>query len=280
MPTGRIGMPAPRSMWSAGFEQFHTLVLRGVEEVAVAAGCSVLSQTVATLEAELEVIRTWARQRLVDVVILKDLRRDDPRPPLLQAVGLPYVLAGDLRQSHAVAAVLTDNAGSMRSVLTDLRARGHERIGHIGGPARLLHSQWRLEAYEDFVAQHGLPSLQCEGDYSAASGARAARSLLSQEQPPTVLVFDNDAMAIGAAELMTDLGLEIPRDVSLVSWDDSLACQTHDPPLAVLGHRAHQLGISLGEVAIEVLAGRHDRLRRVEDTPSVTARGSLSGPSR
>lgn len=277
MPMGRIGMPAPRSMWSAGFEQFHTLVLRGVEEAAVLAGCSVLSRTVDTLDAELEVIRTWARQRVVDVVILKDLRQDDPRPPLLRAVGLPFVLAGDLRQSCATAAVLTDNAGAMQSVLTDLRARGHERIGHIGGPARLLHSQWRREAYEAFVTQHGLSSLWCEGDYSAASGAQATRSLLSREQPPSVLVFDNDAMAIGGADLVTELGLEIPRDVSLVSWDDSLACQTYDPPLAVLGHRAHQLGISLGEVAIALLAGEHDGLRRVEDTPSVTARGSLAG---
>lgn len=278
MPAGRIGMPAPRSMWSAGAEQFHTLVLRGVEEAAVPAGYSVLSQVVDTLDVELEVIRSWAGKRLVDVVILKDLRQDDPRPPLLRKIGLPFVLAGDVRQTGGDAAVLTDNGGAMRSLLEDLGARGHERIGHIGGPAGLLHSQWRREAYEEFVTEHGLPSMPCEGDYSAASGARAARSLLSLERPPTVLVFDNDAMAIGGADLVKVLGREIPRGVSLVSWDDSLACQTYDPPLTVLGHRAHQLGISLGEVAISLLTGDRTRLRRVQDNPSVSVRGSLSTP--
>lgn len=276
MRTRRIGMPAPRSMWSAGSEQFHTLVLRGLEETAIAAGHAVLSDVVDTPEAELAVIRGWAAEHRVDVVVLKDLRRDDPRPAVLRAAGVPFVLAGDVRQSGADAAVLTDNAGAMRKLLSDLLALGHRRIGHVEGPGSLLHSQWRREAYDAFVADQELPSLRLEGDYSAASGARAAGTLLSRDEPPTVLVFDNDAMAIGGTERARQLGLAVPQDVSLVSWDDSLACQISEPPLAVVGHRAHQLGMDLGRAASAVLAGTADGMRLERELPIVTHRGSLA----
>lgn len=276
MTAGRIGMPAPRSMWSASSEQFHTLVLRGVEEAAVAAGHSVLSQVVDTLEAEVEVIRAWARQRRVDVVVLKDLRRDDSRPRLLRELRMPFVLAGDVRQVGADAAVLTDNAGSMEALLEDLLVLGHRRIGHVGGPGRLLHSQWRREAYEQFVLEHALPSLGVEGDYRASSGAEHARGMLSREEPPTAIVFDNDAMAIGGADALSELGVDVPGDVSLVSWDDSLSCQTYEPPLAVLGHRAHHLGIELGTAAVALLEGDMEGTRRIAPIPTVTPRGSLA----
>ncbi|WP_245857434.1 hypothetical protein [Brachybacterium alimentarium] len=128
MAAGTIGMPVPRSMWSASSEQFHTLVLRGVEETAVAEGYSVLSAVVDTLEAEIALIRRWAHQRLVDVVILKDLRRDDPRPRLLRELRMPFVLVGDVRQTGAEAAVLTDNSRSMHVLLEELLALGHHRI--------------------------------------------------------------------------------------------------------------------------------------------------------
>lgn len=276
MAAGTIGMPVPRSMWSASSEQFHTLVLRGVEETAVAEGYSVLSAVVDTLEAEIALIRRWAHQRLVDVVILKDLRRDDPRPRLLRELRMPFVLVGDVRQTGAEAAVLTDNSRSMHVLLEELLALGHHRVAHVGGPGELLHSQWRLGAYVDFMADHALAPSYLEGDYGTASGERCVRALLALEEVPTVIVFDNDAMAIGGADALHRLGVDVPGDISVVSWDDSLSCQTYDPPLAVLGHRAPQLGTELGTAAIALLAGDPEAMRRVAEIPRIVPRGSLA----
>lgn len=276
MAAGTIGMPVPRSMWSASSEQFHTLVLRGVEETAVAEGYSVLSAVVDTLEAEIALIRRWAHQRLVDVVILKDLCRDDPRPRLLRELRMPFVLVGDVRQTGAEAAVLTDNSRSMHVLLEELLALGHHRIAHVGGPGELLHSQWRLGAYADFMADHALAPSYLEGDYGTASGERCVRALLALEEVPTVIVFDNDAMAIGGADALHRLGVDVPGDISVVSWDDSLSCQTYDPPLAVLGHRAPQLGTELGTAAIALLAGDPEAMRRVAEIPRIVPRGSLA----
>lgn len=276
MAAGTIGMPVPRSMWSASSEQFHTLVLRGVEETAVAEGYSVLSAVVDTLEAEIALIRRWAHQRLVDVVILKDLRRDDPRPRLLRELRMPFVLVGDVRQTGAEAAVLTDNSRSMHVLLEELLALGHHRVAHVGGPGELLHSQWRLGAYVDFMADHALAPSYLEGDYGTASGERCVRALLALEEVPTVIVFDNDAMAIGGADALHRLGVDVPGDISVVSWDDSLSCQTYDPRLAVLGHRAPQLGTELGTAAIALLAGDPEAMRRVAEIPRIVPRGSLA----
>ncbi|WP_245857436.1 substrate-binding domain-containing protein [Brachybacterium alimentarium] len=126
------------------------------------------------------------------------------------------------------------------------------------------------------MADHALAPSYLEGDYGTASGERCVRALLALEEVPTVIVFDNDAMAIGGADALHRLGVDVPGDISVVSWDDSLSCQTYDPPLAVLGHRAPQLGTELGTAAIALLAGDSEAMRRVAEIPRIVPRGSLA----
>src|SRR5699024_680235 len=117
-------------------------------------------------------------------------------------------------------------------VLAELRALGHARIAHLGGPADLLHSRLRREAYVEDVARHGDAPLTAQGDYSERSGALALETLLAGSggtAPPTALVCDNDAMAIGALEAAPALGARVPEQLSIIGWEDSMSCQLHDP---------------------------------------------------
>jgi len=274
-----IGITIPESVWSARSERFYTQVLHGLEDTAVAWGHTVLSHVAKSPEEELEVLRRWADREMVDLVILKDLLDGDPRPEQVRALGLRFVVIGDVRQ-HEHSAVTVDNADTMRLLLEDLHGRGHQAIGHVGGPAHLLHSRWRREAHLEIMTARRLPALFAEGDYGPDSGAEATRALLTCPQRPTVIVYDNDAMAIAGCEQAIAQGLRIPEDLSVVAWDDSVACQTHDPPLAVLDHLPHQLGVDLVRAALALLDDPDAPVRVAHEVPRLIPRGTLSaGPA-
>lgn len=313
-----IGITIPETVWSARSELFYTQVLQGLEDTAVPLGHTVLSHVAGSRSAELDVLRRWAGRGMVDVVILRDLQEEDPLPQQVQELGLPFVVIGDAHQEQH-SSVTVDNSGRMLRVLEELHGRGHRAIGHVGGPAHLIHSHLRREAYQEFARQHDLPLLSAEGDYGPDSGAAATRALLEgarleeallegargddagpdgaattvAEAPtgagrptsaaaatltgrPTAIVYDNDAMAIAGAEQISAAGLRIPEDISIVAWDDSPACQTHAPPMAVLDHRPHQLGIDLARTALALLEDPTTPVRLAHEVPRLLPRGTLA----
>jgi len=274
-----IGITIPESVWSARSEGFYTQVLHGLEDTAVSQGHTVLSHVAGSRDEELETMGRWAERGTVDVVILKDLLDADPLPATVQALGLHCVVIGDIRQDE-FSAVTVDNGGTMRRLLEDLHGGGHRMIGHVSGPPHLLHTRWRHEAHEEFSRSAGLPTLVAHGDYSAASGAAATQELLdlARRDPsrrPTVIVYDNDVMAIAGLERAGEAGLRVPEDLSIVAWDDSPACQTHSPPLAVLDHLPHQLGIDLARTSLALLEDPANTVRLAHEVPRLLSRGTL-----
>ena len=270
-----IGITIPETVWSARSERFYTQVLHGLEDTAISRGHTVLSQVTGSRAEELETMRRWAEHGSVDVVILKDLLEEDDLPGQVRALGLPFVVIADERQ-HEVSAVTVDNLGTMRRLLEALYSRGHRAIGHVGGPAHLLHSRWRCEAHRQFAEERDLPVLCAEGDYTTDSGATATQALLDGPQRPTVIVYDNDAMAIAGAGRVLTTGMRVPQDLSIVAWDDSADCQTHTPPLAVLEHRPHQLGIDLARTALALLEEPGTPVRLAHEVPRLLPRGTLT----
>lgn len=273
---GTIGITIPESVWSAGAERFYTQVLHGLEVTALARGHAVLSRVAGSVEEEIDILEQWSQRGLVDVAILKDLLEDDPRPGAAQRGNLPYVVIGDVRQERFASGVSVDNGGAMRRLLTELRDQGHEAIGHVGGPPQLLHSRWRLEAYRAFMRERALPVLTAQGDYSAASGAASTRTLLAGNTRPTVIVYDNDAMAIAGCDEAAAQGIDVPTGLCVVAWDDSPACQMHEPPIAVVDQQPDQLGVDGARAAIALIDDPAAATLIAQDIPQLIPRGTVA----
>lgn len=269
-----IGITIPETVWSARSERFYTQVLHGLEDTSVSRGHTVLSHVAADRDEELAALRRWAAEDMVDLVILKDLLEGDDLPDQVRELGLPFVVIADAHQG-GFSAVTVDNAGTMHGLLEDLHRRGHRVIGHVGGPSHLLHSRWRCQAHRAFMEARGLPVLFAQGDYSTDSGAEATGRLLEGWRRPSVIIYDNDAMAIGGADRALRAGLRVPEELSLVAWDDSPACQIHTPPFAVLDHLPHQLGVDLSRTALTLLEDPSAPVRLAHEVPRLIPRGTL-----
>ncbi|WP_033338608.1 LacI family DNA-binding transcriptional regulator [Catenuloplanes japonicus] len=135
--------------------------------------------------------------------------------------GIPLltVAPGD-HDDPAAIQVGVDQSGGARQATAHLLALGHATVAHIAGPQAWAPARQRLHGWRAALLDAGAPVHDpVEGDWSPASGFAAMRELLERRKPTAVFAA-NDHMAIGALRAITEAGLGVPADVSVVGFDD------------------------------------------------------------
>ncbi|HQS97724.1 MAG: LacI family transcriptional regulator [Novosphingobium sp. 16-62-11] len=132
--------------------------------------------------------------------------------------------------------VSMDDEGGARLATRHLADLGHRRIAMISGPSEYRLAGTRVDGWRAEMAEAGLDSgrLLEAGDFTYASGVRAARALLSRADRPSAIIASNDQMALATAEIAAELGLAIPADLSLVSFDNTPLVRFTRPPLTAV----------------------------------------------
>jgi DNA-binding LacI/PurR family transcriptional regulator len=106
-----------------------------------------------------------------------------------------------------------------------------------------------------------------------------ARRLLSSGERPTAIIYDNDVMAIAGLGVAHEMGLSVPRDVSIVAWDDSPLCQLVHPALTALSRDIPGYGALAARQSLSVIARK--TVESVQDkAPHLVTRGSTAAPPR
>lgn len=254
-----IGLALVRATEIMGAEPYFHEFIAGVERAVRPAGYSVLLNVLPDVDAELATYRRWSADGEVSAVILVDLEVDDGRPEFVRSLGLPAVVVGPPSAAEGFRAVWTDDDNAMRSAVEFLVGLGHERLGHVAGPAELLHTRIRQETFAQECARHGVTAASASGDYSRASGGRALRALLEGADRPTAVVVDSDLMALGGLDEAREAGLDVPGELSLLAWDDSAQCQLSEPPLSAVSHDVQVIGMLAGRELLEEIAGGASR---------------------
>ena len=170
--------------------------------------------------------------------------------------GFPVVIIDD-QEVQTTPWVGADNTTGAYKAVRHLINLGHRRIAHIQGPKEYLVSHDRYNGYLHALQEAGItpdPELVLEGDFLPPSG-RACASILFQlpaEKRPTAIFASSDEMAYGVISAAEEYGLSIPRDITLVGFDDdplSLhtrpALTTVRQPFFEMGQRGIQLLLSL-----------------------------------
>ena len=149
--------------------------------------------------------------------------------------------------------VHSDNRRGARLVAQELLHRGHRDIGIVAGPSWLWTGQDRLAGYREAIAAAGLDPDEVPvfaGDYSEHAGYRGTETLLkTSRQCLTGLIYANDMMAIGGMRYLTEQGICVPDDISIVGFDDISSAQHMAPPLTTVA----QPGFAMGEAAARLL---------------------------
>jgi DNA-binding LacI/PurR family transcriptional regulator len=147
-----------------------------------------------------------------------------------------------------------DHAGGARAATEHLLSLGHRSVAHVAGPEGSFAADERERGWREALAAASAPTARLvRGDWTSASGHIAGVSLA--RDPETTAVFAaNDQMALGLVRALADAGKEVPRDVSVVGFDDVADAADYRPPLTTI----RQDFDALGERAVATLVGAID----------------------
>lgn len=155
--------------------------------------------------------------------------------------------------------VRSDARAALEEVAELLTSLGHRRIGIIAPPLQTQVGQERRDVLREALMQRGVPArgiTVVEGDFRQDSGARAVRRLLNRRRPPTAIFAADGLMAVGALKGLRTAGLRVPRDVSLVGFDDAPWFDLFDPPLTSIAQPIAALAVAAVDAMLALITGQ------------------------
>ncbi|GHF13158.1 LacI family transcriptional regulator [Pseudolysinimonas yzui] len=150
--------------------------------------------------------------------------------------GTPTVYL-DQRSRPGQASIVIDNAGGARTAVEHLVGHGRRRIAHLGGLAGAPGADDRARGWREALARAGLESgadLSVQADYSREGGHAAARDLLSRRPRVDAVFVASDVQALGLLRAARELGISVPQDLAVVSFDGTADAVFSDPPLTAV----------------------------------------------
>ncbi|AWB44602.1 LacI family transcriptional regulator [Paenibacillus sp. CAA11] len=194
---------------------------------------------------------------------------------------LPIVLVNGNLPRSGLHRIYTDEAKGAALAAEHLLELGHREFAFVGGLQKMATTMVKVRAIQKKLKEHGL-ELKKErillGDFSIETGKQLMSQLLKQDTPPSAVVCVNDYTAIGAMKAAIEHGLSIPKDISIVGFDNTPLASAVIPELTTVSQNTYQLG----KLAVDVL---HDLINQNKTPKQVVLRPELivrqsTGPSR
>ena len=185
---------------------------------------------------------------------------------VLRAARLPMAAVGAHQVDDAIC-VRIDDRRAAQEMTRELIAMGHRRLGFITGNSDQAASVERLAGFYAAAREiDGVETVVAEGDFSFASGLAAGERLLDASPPPTAIFASNDDMAAAVVSVAHRRQIDVPRELTVVGFDDTTAAVTLWPPLTTVHQpvrrlAAEALSLLVGQIGAGGLAqGKHAEL--------------------
>lgn len=221
-------------------------------------------------------------QRQVDGLVYATMYHELIEPPSALR-DVPAVLLDCRSNDVTLSSVAPDEEGGAYSATLHLLDAGHRHIGYLQSDADIPAAAERLRGYQSALASRGIefdPALVASGLDEFPGGVRAASALLDTPSRPTAIFCFNDRMAAGAAFAARRRGLSIPRDLSLVGYDnEELVALLTDPPLTTIQLPHYEMGRWAVIHLLEQIAGRGGTPQQYRMPCPLVVRKSVRAPA-
>ncbi|TWT13878.1 LacI family DNA-binding transcriptional regulator [Reyranella sp. CPCC 100927] len=260
---------------------FYLDIVKGVEAAARASGYVVLmGNTENDPEREVEYF-DMLRDGHADGMILMTGKL--PGFGSDRLADRPVVVASEIIDGTDFPHVQIDNVAAAATAVRHLIDLGHRRIAHISGPVPEVLSVHRQQGYRKAMAAAGLRAPRGyiqRGDYLLASGRACCQALLDLPAPPTAIFCANDEMAFGAIHELHQRGHDVPRDFSVVGFDDLYLSEAFYPPLTTISQPRADIGRRAMTTLLDVMSGERRARTPVILPTELKVRGTTSSPRR
>ncbi len=276
---GVVGFAINRPARTLGTEAFFTDLIAGVQSALATQRIAMQIVLVSSIEEEMATYRRWHSATQVDGVIVIDPRDDDPRFALLDELGLPAVVIGS-HESDAgePASIWLDDEQAAHALFDYLAALGHRRVAYVSGPDEFQHTRIRADVLGE-LGERGVVGETFVTDFSPSAATATTRMLLSRRERPSVIVYDNDVMAIAGLRVAQEMSVPVPGRLSLASFDDSVVTGLVHPSITCLTRDTFSLGEQAAQFLLEQIENGEKLADRLGPLPVLTTRESTAVPA-
>ncbi len=248
-----IGVVFPGEIGESLNHSFYPSVLQGLGHVAGSRRYHMLLGTGAEGDTIAEAARQLTDSGYAEGLIL--LAAEDV--PAADTAGLPVVTLGHPANDENGYYVDNDNIAAGKAATQYLLDRGHRRIALLGYDKQFMVTADRRKGYQQALEEAGLPFRKEDVVPSRylhnTTDESLLRSLFEKPDRPTAVVCMDDAQAITLCHMLNDMGLSVPGDVSLISYNDTPAGRLNNPPLTSINVDPYQLGQKAMELVITLV---------------------------
>lgn len=266
---------------------YYAEILGGIKEVtAEKQYLTFVSSSEGHAATEKEIVEQFSSKDLDGLIITPILNNEADLSHIfaLQRSNIPFVLLEDVRGLQANL-VDVDNTEASCNAVKHLFDLGHEHFVHFAGPEYSEHSEERAEGVRRAFSESQLvfddAAVIRTGD-SFEDGYRQATELFSSRDPlPTAVTCYNDLVALGVMKALTELGIDVPEEVSVVGFDDLAILDYFPMPLTTVHVPKVEMGRRAAEMLIHTIES--DTKPPIEKIPlqaSLVERASTAPPSR
>jgi LacI family transcriptional regulator, galactose operon repressor len=245
---------------------FYSVIAKGVESVCKEAGYHVvLCNSNDDPEEEKEYLTVLEGIR-VDGLIITPTSHNRLLLERLRKKGITIVQMDRTVDGLRSDAILVDNEAGAAHAVAHLIAAGHGSIGIMTGPLDVTTGRERLRGYERALKEHGIklhPSLVRTGSFRGDRAIQDAKELMAAEPRPTAIFAANNILAEACLLAVAERGLRVPRDVSVVAFDDTPWMSMINPPVTTVRQPTPDMAHSAAELLLR-------RLRNPSAAPPAT----------
>jgi DNA-binding LacI/PurR family transcriptional regulator len=262
-----IGVIIPRSTHEAFQNPFFPEVVRGISKVAHEKEFALYMSTGTTEDEIYEDVLRMVQGKRVDGIVLLYSRINDKILKYLREKKFPFTVLGKPSEDKTqITYVDNDNIVAAKDVTEHLISLGHKNIAFVGGSRELVVTIDRLLGYEKALNQAGIKlkeEYMIQQEFLLEGGQKAISELMSIDEPPTALVVADDLMAFGILRTLEELGISVPEEMAMVSFNNIMLTEVSRPSLSTVDINIHQLGFYAAKSLIEKIENVEEPSKRI-----------------
>lgn len=275
-----LGIVMPKSGDGSFLNPFFPTVMKGLSQAAHDDRYGLQITTGLTDEEILDDVEKMVHGGRVDGLILLFSKVGDKTLEYLNKVDFPFVLIGKPSEfESSITYVDNDNFQAGKEVAQYLLHNGHKNIGFIGGSAQLVVTIERMEGVKYAMQEadiHIPGEYIIHEDFMLEGGKEAVTKLMSLPHPPSALIVADDFMALGVLSMLDEMGLSVPEDLSIVSFNNILTSQLSKPPLTSVDINIEELGYQAVKLLINKIKSPNGPAMRMIVPHHLMERSSVS----
>jgi DNA-binding LacI/PurR family transcriptional regulator len=258
---------------------FFAEIARAVEDQGRHRGYSVIICSTDNQDERAERYLALLEQKSVDGIIIGTGIENTEILSRLLAKSIPVAMIAREVSSESVHTVVVDDIIGGAYAAKHLLELGHASFAILSESSKVSSSRERVRGFKQALKEQGL-SFSEENlkicDYKMEDGKRKALGLFQQANRPTALFCCNDMLAVGALQAAKELGIRIPRDLSIVSFDNTILASVTDPPLTSVAQPMEHMGKLVVDLLIQELEQEQMVKQRIVLRPELVVRESTS----